>query len=594
MAHEEEPEVGVKFKVHHEGATHGLSKIDDGAHKLAHTLEHITHHLTELGAAATGMMGGFGFERMLETGNEYLEQIGKMSKLTGGAADSVAGLRETFERADLSADQLAMTISAISKKSLMLEEGGKGIAREAKRWGVNLDQGPVKALISMSASVQKHKMGQAEVMKLTRTSGENLGAMMSLLEKGPAELTRTIEEARKRNGFLNAESLESFEKFKQASVSIHQSWNRLSAKVVTALAPALTKLAGKLETWMNSMGEHADTFGKKLSRWLELGLAHAKEIGRVLLANSLLTKLNGGKGLATTALQISHAIPHGIGHVAGAFMNSGLGKWVGRGATAASGAVGGAISGLGQNSLIGRTISTLFRPLIMLGRASGIARMAGSLLSLAGKASIIGIVVTALGALIANASKIGSALRPVIDLIWKNIQEIGKIFMSIFQSNAAQSLAGGILKVVTILTEMLGGVMALVAIATGQSNSPAAQAKRDNDKARAETYYSDWAYYAAGGGAKGRAAAKKIWYKPIVDEREAEAKAKEAEKKAAKDAGGVNINQDFRGSRFEINQAFSEGFDPDRIAVLFANDVASIGERQFQSTGGMPANTGIR
>lgn len=41
--------------------------------------------------------------------------------------------------------------------------------------------------------------------------------------------------------------------------------------------------------------------------------------------------------------------------------------------------------------------------------------------------------------------------------------------------------------------------------------------------------------------------------------------------------------QDFRFSRFEITQKFAEGFDPDRIAVMFARDVGRIGEQSLQS-----------
>jgi hypothetical protein len=42
-------------------------------------------------------------------------------------------------------------------------------------------------------------------------------------------------------------------------------------------------------------------------------------------------------------------------------------------------------------------------------------------------------------------------------------------------------------------------------------------------------------------------------------------------------------NYDFRGSRFDITQKFAEGFDPDRIAVAFTNDLAALGERRLQS-----------
>jgi hypothetical protein len=43
------------------------------------------------------------------------------------------------------------------------------------------------------------------------------------------------------------------------------------------------------------------------------------------------------------------------------------------------------------------------------------------------------------------------------------------------------------------------------------------------------------------------------------------------------------VVMDFRGSRFDIKQQFAEGFDPDRIVVAFANDLAVIGEHRLQS-----------
>lgn len=39
--------------------------------------------------------------------------------------------------------------------------------------------------------------------------------------------------------------------------------------------------------------------------------------------------------------------------------------------------------------------------------------------------------------------------------------------------------------------------------------------------------------------------------------------------------GGHTTNNDFRNSRFTLEQKFAEGFDPDRIAVVFARDIAN-------------------
>lgn len=42
-------------------------------------------------------------------------------------------------------------------------------------------------------------------------------------------------------------------------------------------------------------------------------------------------------------------------------------------------------------------------------------------------------------------------------------------------------------------------------------------------------------------------------------------------------------NFDFRNSRFDIRQQFAEGFDPDRIAVAFSQDLGRLGEMKVQS-----------
>lgn len=52
---------------------------------------------------------------------------------------------------------------------------------------------------------------------------------------------------------------------------------------------------------------------------------------------------------------------------------------------------------------------------------------------------------------------------------------------------------------------------------------------------------------------------------------------------APKKLATTGMVQDFRYSRFEISQKFEEGYDPDRIATAFANDLAKIGEQRSQS-----------
>lgn len=56
-----------------------------------------------------------------------------------------------------------------------------------------------------------------------------------------------------------------------------------------------------------------------------------------------------------------------------------------------------------------------------------------------------------------------------------------------------------------------------------------------------------------------------------------------AEAAAARRGGGGRSTIDARYSRFEINQKFEEGFDPDRIALAFVRDVGRLGQERLQS-----------
>lgn len=52
-----------------------------------------------------------------------------------------------------------------------------------------------------------------------------------------------------------------------------------------------------------------------------------------------------------------------------------------------------------------------------------------------------------------------------------------------------------------------------------------------------------------------------------------------------------HTNNDFRYSRFDITQKFAEGFDPDRIAAVFARDLEGLAEQRTSSQGFNPAFT---
>lgn len=86
-----------------------------------------------------------------------------------------------------------------------------------------------------------------------------------------------------------------------------------------------------------------------------------------------------------------------------------------------------------------------------------------------------------------------------------------------------------------------------------------------------------------------------------ISEAQAKAESRRHEASAAAASGApavpgarpsANVHQDFRYSRFDIMQRFAEGFDPDRIAVAFADDIGRLGEQRLQS--GLEPVFGVR
>ncbi len=56
-----------------------------------------------------------------------------------------------------------------------------------------------------------------------------------------------------------------------------------------------------------------------------------------------------------------------------------------------------------------------------------------------------------------------------------------------------------------------------------------------------------------------------------------------ARRKVPTARSGTQVHQDFRNSRFTVEQKFEEGFDPERVAIAFSRDIQRIGEFKLQS-----------
>ena len=596
MSEEEKP-VKIPFRVS-DFASRAIEKIAEKTEKLSEHVDEAAHKLLEMGSALTGIAGGLGFEKMIETGRESLEQISKLAKLTGTTGDNIAAMRDLFEQSGLSAEQLGMTMTALSKKALAAEEGGKGILREAQAWGIELNKGPVKAFESLAKSVQQHKIDAAGVAKLTRTSSESAGAMMEILEKGPEELHSMIEHAKKLNVALSSpEAFEQFAKFHEASEKVHQSFRRISEKVIIALAPALSKMADKFSTWIDGINVHK--FIDPLVHGMEMVVKHAQALGKIMAANSILMKTTGS-GLTGTALSVGKS----------AF---GIGAKV-------FGKVG---AGIGENI----ALASKGGPLASLGGALG--GIVGPLMRVIGGVTGLGVVAAAIYLVIKHLDYFKEKLGGVARAIWSSIKKLWDSLSSVFSEESSigkfvrwvgdnfmsylQFAGTMVSKLIDLVATAIEWISAAIDAVVSGKNIHGILADKAQERREANLKKTGYDKYLGGENREQVLAITKLiegnktltsvqidFYRKFMEagkamgynmDNEAYGKfrarygAVEAERKApdASAAASAGVVQDFRGSRFEIEQKFAEGFDPDRIAVGFANDIASLGEKRLAS-----------
>lgn len=589
--------LGQKFEHMKHYAKEGFDKVGEGAERVSRTLSRVT----ELGMGLAGIGAGIGFERMVETGRESLEQLKKISELTDMSGDSVAAWRDAFEQAGMQSEQFSRSITALSKKSLAMAEGSKTLVSEARQWGIVLDQGPAKSILTISKAVQQHKIDQGAVAKYMRISGEEAGAMMGFLKKGPEAIEQTIDQAKKLNVHLaDGAALEKFERFHEASTKIHEAWRRISEKVIIQLAPTLARMSDRLSTWIDKI--NVDKVVSPLVKGFEFAVNHARLLGRIMLANAAIERMGGiGRvaGMAKGVLGFGGRVGGGIGGL--------LGKGVGIGAQvmgeAGLGGVGGA-----------------------MGKVAGLLPLLGRV---AGAALGIGAVAAAIYLVIKHLDYFKAQLGSVAMQVWSSVKRLGEAISDLLSEDSAigrfmrvvgqgmvdatRSILGMVAKIFGWISDALDLInVGWTAITEGKDFATVQQEmSQKKNEARLDIYHAKLGKIseeALGGiiqifdmGMVLSEQQKKMlmqWADAIdasglkidaASQRRIEAirsRFKEPEKRGGEDAvaGRGGVYQDFRGSRFDIEQKFAEGFDPDRIGVAFSNDLGSLGERKMVST----------
>lgn len=605
MAEKETKEVESVFTVQDQAAA-ALDRIAKSADRLGGGIDRAIGGIGRM----TGLLGGlgitFGIQQSFSLAKGYFETIDRITKVTGMAANETAGMAYAMEQAGIAGMATERVMIDLAQRQDDIARGNKQLARDAKRYGVDLKQGPEKVLISMADAVGKGKLGSGELIRFMSISKKEAASMMDLLQDGPDHVAKMMEIGRQKMGHINEATLAAFDSMDKAQVRVKQAWTRITTIVAAKMFPVVEKLVVMLEERIDSWADAANRFGNFLSDHLNQAIVLAKTFGKIMLANALLMKFTG----------------------AGIFGNIGkIGKF------ATGGGAGAMFKQMASPGIKERPITKIMGAFTMmmlrLEKAGSVLKMfltgafslmpiAKMLLRLTVVGAVISVIVAAIQRLMNNVGGIRDRLQELLGDIWSNVKRIGDQLGKIFGSSSPfgkllSALGGGLLKVVEFLLQGVNELLKLTAdflymvrnpLKSGLTLGGARQQRLGEENAglaqkfnkanvgsmdlyRIQQETSRLANFKGKIGQQQRAEFAALRERQKAVEALTGSSYKGMDALAARYAPDQRqkqvVHQDFRGSKFEITQAFSDGFDPDRIAVAFASDLASLGERKLQS-----------
>lgn len=623
-----------------------IGKINKAAGVLSSRVDGITSKVAQFAGTFGGLGAVFGFGASIAGANRYLSTIEDIATITGQSANSVAGMTHAMEQSGIAGEETRAIMLSISRKQAEIAKGGGEMAKQAKRYGVELKKGPEEALVSMAKAMEGGKMQTGDVIMLLEEAGAKA---VDLLRKGPVEVQRLFNEGAKKNSHINDTTIAQYKQMTVQMTKVKQAWTRITTKIMIKLAPALTKLMAFVEQRIDGWADSANKFGDFLIAHMDSAITSARVFGKIMLANYVMMKLTG-EGLLSNAGKM---MKYAKGSKAGAAATA-SGGGAGAVADVAAAAIPGRrVSGrrppkvktpksvkafgkifkrmpkVGLNLLlifkkiggVGGKLGRIFKKVggvaFKIGRvfaklaagASQLGRIAMMLMKLSVIGAVITAVVSGIKQILSNVDGVRDRIGAMLGSIWGDIKSIGETIAPIFGPGSALrnffdylgkgfiAVLEGILWLIKKITH--GAAVAAVVITervgiTTAENLLNLRADKKRYAARTEgLILEDKLRHVYQKGTK--VTLKHI--EMVKSMHQAYAEAGKAMPDTLKKLFGEHFkiatpstpgdrpqnNFDFRGSRFDIMQNFAEGFDPDRIAVAFSNDLGALGERRLQS-----------
>lgn len=595
-----------------DGVTSPLNKVLGMAKKANTAFDKVSHTLLGITGIAGTLGAAFELHKAWEGANEYAETIEHITNLFEISAERADGLVNSMGQFGVKAESAQRIFQILGRRGDAFEQqlaSGKttltGMAAVMKQLGITADD-PEKAMLQLSKAVEK---GKLDASRLSRTFGVPMrmaADMMQFLEQGPASIKKGIDELAGSGKALSAANLEALERMNHARARVSQGFQRMVLVVQREFWPAIEKVFTWVESRLPVWIDMAQRFGQVLTAHMGEAILLAKTFVTVMTTKKLL----GVLGAIPGAGKIGGAIASRVVSSVGAGMAFG-----GLGPVAASfGALKAALITMGPIVLaVAAVVALLAAGFIGFQRnVGGIADKIRTLIE-----SIKIRFQTIVEPFVAIWGALEGMLAPVLEMFGGD-GSVSEFFMSIVPKAIEMMLAHVdrmlfvfqvILKVVGYLLPSLDEVKAsfqefMEDVKSGWESITNAFNKYVKDPILEAIDY--WAQAlgpllkskgVSAAADKMTKAADSIWQsvrKPFDEvAKEQRSRMGYAEIDRMMNAQGTaaeatkhkppKMEMNFPNARFDITQKFAEGFDPDRIAVAFANDLASLGELKSQS-----------
>lgn len=529
----------------------GSQKAVQALEAVGRAASKIGERFSELGRLAgsvAGIAGIFEIGKSVSEADDLFKAVSRISGATGMAANNAFGMLEAFKLNGIELEggeriMLSLARNASKMTDSMFEGAAQGqkLAGIMAQMHVKADAGPEERLMAMSKAAQQGKLGINDMIQAFNIPRSQAMGMMNMLKKGPEALQEIQRKAMGSAGAIDDKALESFRKMQQARRELSEAWDNIVRVLYKSVMPLVTSVLGILKDGFEKIAPVVDRIGAAISKYTPAIEKAIAAFGTLKLAamGANLAGLGGDKKFGAFGLAKA-----GVTTIAKKLVMSPI-----------SGPLAAGEARMATNALG-----------LMAKDGGVVAKMFGSVAS---SGLIVAAVLAAIAAVIVIAVEMFEhntmGFRDAIMRVWDTLKDIGSQVWAAL-SPAVDALKGAV-------TGILEGVVGTLIL---------------NLRALALVVEATTAWMSTNIGKKFLDIAMSnpfSIYKKLSggSEDAADAAVAKAGDKVTPPNGNPGTNMDFRGSRFEIQQNFAQGFDPNRVAVSFQSQLTKLGEKRLDS-----------